>query len=496
VKANITDDIDPELTADARVIYDAGTTKDEAGFLADVHATLSKVGTITSNFKDVVDLNKVGAYVVTMQGTDEFGKETNIVQTIVLVKDENTIIDETNNTMITAYDFSLNLTAVPAADFVAAAKAEAWDMRTGAAVAVTYNGEKPETGGVHEVVFNAGKTTKHVKLTIVDDVELELTADARIVYDAGVRKTAEAFLADVYALLNKPGTITSNFKDVVDLNKVGAYVVTVQGTDTAGNASNSVRVIVLIKDEYTIIDDVNDTMITAHDFEVRLSDVQGADFVLKAKAQAWDISNGQAMEVQLDSAKPTAYGAHQVTFIAGSSSRTVNVTIPNETIIVEADNIHFLITEFNQLKANKSLEAEVLNRSNAQAYIKVTGEQLRPLTADVSALLTIDVTGGEVFDVAISYEAPRLFAQTSGEGHSKQTVIIQVTIDNVASTPTPKPTPKPTPIPGLPITGENITLLVVGLMTFISSLFILFFIILYRRRKEKETEPYRLTKDE
>jgi hypothetical protein len=284
VKATITDDIDPELTADARIIYDVATTKDEAGFLADIHATLNEAGTITSNFKDVVDMNKVGAYVVTVQGTDTAGNKSNIVKTIVLVKDISTIIDEANNTMITAYDFALNLTEVPAADFVASAKAQAWNIVDGQPVAVKLESAKPTTGGVHDATYSAGITTKTIKATITDDIDPELTADARIIYDAGSSKDEAGFLADIHATLNEAGTITSNFKDVVDMNKVGAYVVTSQGTDTAGNKSNTVQTIVLVKDANTVIDEANNTMMTAYDFSMNLTEVPAADFVASAKA--------------------------------------------------------------------------------------------------------------------------------------------------------------------------------------------------------------------
>jgi hypothetical protein len=113
---------------------------------------------------------------------------------------------------------------------------------------------KPTTGGVHDTIFSAGLTTKTVKANITDDIDPELTADARVVYDAGSAKDEAGFLADIHATLNEAGTITSNFKDVVDMNKVGAYVVTVQGTDTAGNKSNTVQTIVLVKDANTVID--------------------------------------------------------------------------------------------------------------------------------------------------------------------------------------------------------------------------------------------------
>jgi len=330
VIANITDDVDPELVVDGRIVYEAGSSKDEAGFLADIHATLNEAGTITSNFKDVVDLNKVGAYVVRVQGDDTAGNKSNTVQTIVLVKDANTVIDEATNVMMRAYDFALNLTEVPAADFVVQAEAQAWNIVDGQPVAVKLESAKPTTGGAHDTVFSAGKTTKTVKANITDDIDPELSADTRIIYDAGTVKDEAGFLTDIHARLNEAGTIISNFETVVDMHTVGAYVVELNATDTAGNKSNTIQIIVLVRDENTFIDEANNTMMTAYDFVLNLSEVPAADFVVRAKATAWSIIDATLVPVTLKTAKPTTGGIADVTFIADKSEQTVKATITDD----------------------------------------------------------------------------------------------------------------------------------------------------------------------
>jgi len=480
VKALITDDIDPTLTVKESVTYKKGTVQTEADFFKDVMATLDEEGTITSDFTTIVDLNQVGVYTVTLQGADMAGNTTDEVFTQVLVTDENTIIDEANATMLHASDITLKLSELDGADFIALAGARAWDVKTGAMLTVTYVGDKPEDAGMYDAEFNADGTTKTVKLTITDDVPLALTADSRIVYETYANVDESTFMADINASLNKKGSMWSNFESTVDLTKVGVYVVTLQGTDSNGKPSNSVQVIVLVTDQDTMIDDENDTMLQASDFALRLSEVEQADFIVAAQARAWTISTGLSIPVTYEGVKPTAIGSYPATFSAGKSAKTVEAFIMMNTINLEADDIRLTVADFNRLKANGELASETLKRSQAKAYILETGQELTPLIADVSALLNAEVIGGESYDVVISYEIPTVaptitIGDRLNNAVTKVSKIITVSID------------KPTLIPGLPVTGENITLLMTGLVTFTASLTGLWFLFYRRRKNEEET---------
>ncbi|WP_301182142.1 LPXTG cell wall anchor domain-containing protein [Listeria ivanovii] len=59
------------LTSDDEISYIEGTTRTEAAFLTDIHASISPVSeTIKSNFTDVVDLTTPGKYQVTLRVTN------------------------------------------------------------------------------------------------------------------------------------------------------------------------------------------------------------------------------------------------------------------------------------------------------------------------------------------------------------------------------------------------------------------------------------------
>jgi len=493
VRARITDDIDPELTADRRVVYKKGTEQNAEGFLADAHATLDKEGTVNTDFERVVDLNKVGAYVVSIQGEDASGNKTSVVPVIVLVVDANTSIDEENDVMIIAYDFSLRLSTVERTDFVNVASAQAWRMSTGEQMSVVLATPKPTTGGVHDVVFNAGAGSRTVKATITDDIPPALIADELVIYDKGITKTAEQFLIDANAKLNKAGTITTNFADVVNLETVGVYIVRTQGEDAADNKSNVFITRVIVKDNNTVIDVDNDTMMTAHDFELNIEDVQDADFVELAKAQAWQITTGERMTVQLTSMKPTTIGTHETVFGAGTTQMSVRATVigeepeepeekPDRSIILEANDVVYSVADFKKLQAEGTLESETLNRAKARAYIKGTDEALQPLAADVRELVAATVSGGEQFDVTISYEGPTTFADDEAD-RPRPRMVIKVTIEKEQTMPT-----FPIIDKALPITGEEKTELVVGFAMSVLSLLTLLLIFLARRRKRDEDE--------
>jgi len=480
VDATIIDDIDPILDMEARIIYDKDSVKTNEEFLRDAHAKLNEAGTITTDFDKVVDLNKVGAYVVTTQGQDEAGNKSNIIKTIVLVKDEYTVIDEANDTMITAHDFEVNLSDVDKTDFIKAADAQAWTISTGARVNVSMETDKPNKGGVHDVIFRAGNVTKAVKVTVIDDIEVILNADTRIIYKKDTAKTGEDFLNDVHAVINKAGTITSDFQSKVDLNKVGVYIVTVEAEDEAGNKANTVQVTVFVTDDYTIIDEEKDVMITGHDFTLELRDVEDADFIKLAEAQAWRISTGESIPVELVTNKPTARGRHQVTFTANNARKSVRATITDNAMMIEADHVRFSVADFNKFQAAGTLEQEVLKRSRARAYMLETGEERGPLTADITEFINARVRGGEVYNSTIHYAGPSEFADVTGRADDPTGLGIKVSID--------KPMIIPIPVPKLPITGEDATNLMLGLATVLGSLGLLFFIILFRRKKEDEEE--------
>ncbi|TLG73776.1 LapB repeat-containing protein [Culicoidibacter larvae] len=386
VPVTVVDDVPPVLTADARIIYAKATVKDEAGFLVDVNAVLNESGTISSDFASVVDMNTAGVYVVTLSGQDTVGNASNQVSVRVVVTDgDNTKIDPSYDEMIRAYPFTVNLSDVAAADFVTLAQARGWSLVDGSNVAVSMTSTKPTAGGTYPVTFATSQGTSiTVNVTVVDDVAPTLTADSSIAYEKGTVVSEAQFLADIHAVLDEPGTISSNIATVVDFNAVGVYTVTLSGADTAGNASNVVTAQVVITDsDNTVVDNNNNEMIAAYPFIINLSDVETADFVALAQAQAWNLADGSNVAVTMTSSKPTSGGSYDVTFAsAKGTSITVRITVDDDIPpVISADS------EYTYERTATITEAQFLTDINA------TTDDGSGVTSDFASVVDLNVVG-------------------------------------------------------------------------------------------------------
>jgi len=325
VELTITNFLVPTLSSDERVYYSKGTTVTDKTFHQNANATLDGEGTITSDFASVVDLNTVGAYIVTIQGENAHGHKTNTVQTIVFIYDQDTKLDFNTDTMIYAHDFTLDIAQLPDADFLTLAEAKAWDLETGQNVDVHFNAQRPTGFGTHRITFIARDTILTVKAIVNTASELFLNADTRIIYEEVPSRTATEFLGDINASMRTPGTITTDFEAVVDFTTLGAYVVTTYAVDAGGNKSNTIQTIVLISDKFTVIDEANDTMLAAQNFGIRLSDLptEEEDFIALAQAKAWNIVTAELLPVRLVTPKPTTAGMHGIVFGAGPTMKLI-----------------------------------------------------------------------------------------------------------------------------------------------------------------------------
>jgi len=343
----IDDEKDFEFTANTVVTYERGTHVDEAQFLRDAALKSNRVFEATSNFTEVVRLDMIGPYVVTISGRDVVTGEERSVKMTVLVTDEYTSVDETQETMMRVRDFTVKVADVPAADFVVLAEAKAWDITAGANLAPTFEGEKPESAGIYNATFSAGRMLKTVQMEVVDEYPLVLTAESYVIYQQGEGKTESDFLNDIEATLNGEGdvTITTDFATVVDVQTRGAYRVKVQATDGAGNTSNVVQTTVFVKDKDTIVDEENDVMLAASDFTINLSVAADADFIVLARAEAWQLSTGERIAPVFDGLKPKTGGIHELRFNAGLGTKAVEATIIDDVPPILSGKLHFVYNQ-------------------------------------------------------------------------------------------------------------------------------------------------------
>ncbi|MBM5607940.1 LapB repeat-containing protein [Listeria ivanovii] len=107
------------------------------------------------------------------------------------------------------------------------------------------------TPGVYTVTLNAENaaglkaTPKTVTVTIL--AKPVITADKTITYTTDDSKTPEQFLKDISATTNDGSPVTSDFDNVVNLNKAGTYEVTLRAVSSDGVEADPVKVVVTVE---------------------------------------------------------------------------------------------------------------------------------------------------------------------------------------------------------------------------------------------------------
>ncbi|MGL4590129.1 MAG: hypothetical protein ACRCUP_07820 [Mycoplasmatales bacterium] len=313
IEATVVDSTPLSLTAKDLVIYDKGNlpTTDNK-FLTDAEANLQPDGTLSSNVLTEVR-DEVGVYVVTITGTSP-GKTDVEKEVAVAVKDVDTSVDETNKLMIQAYDFNKGILGLPLADLGKAdSSAKAWDLAVATAGEITPTisenrlNDSPVTlrnNDKENVVVGAAvgqrTTSKTVEATILEDRTIALTANEYIEYDVNSSVDLAKFLADTNAELKVSGNKVDNTNmsvplfNSINFSKVSAYVVQIEGS-YEGLIATPKKVVVVIKDSKTVIDNDHKVVIRAQDFGVRKNELSAGftadDAQTKATAKSWNISS-------------------------------------------------------------------------------------------------------------------------------------------------------------------------------------------------------------
>ncbi len=241
VKVTVEDTTAPSITAED-VTYEKGISKTEAEYLIDANVVSEVGATITSDFASVVNLNKVGTYDVTITATDAVGNKASIQVKVNVV--------DTVAPVITAEDvtYERGISKTEAAYLVDAnATSEAGAIITSDFTsAVELN-----KVGTYDVIITAtdaagNKASVQVKVHIKDTIAPVIIAED-VTYDLGIAKTEAEYLVDANVVSEVDAVISSDFAEVVNLNKVGTYVVTITATDAENNQA-SIQVNVYVKE--------------------------------------------------------------------------------------------------------------------------------------------------------------------------------------------------------------------------------------------------------
>ncbi|MBF2595535.1 LapB repeat-containing protein, partial [Listeria welshimeri] len=107
--------------------------------------------------------------------------------------------------------------------------------------------------GNYTLSVNAADRIGHTSEAFEKDFTVDrqapiVTADDEITYEVNTTKTSEQFLNDIGVSSEAGATLTTNFNSIVQMDSPGAYTVSIISTDTAGNKSNPITVIVNVED--------------------------------------------------------------------------------------------------------------------------------------------------------------------------------------------------------------------------------------------------------
>ena len=335
------------LAGNSSITHEATTAYTDAG--ASWTDTLDGSGTLTAS--GTVDVNTVGAYSLTYDYTDAAGNAgTQVIRTVNVVDTTNPIITLTGNSSVTheaatAYtdagaswtdtlDGSGNVTATGTVD-------------------VNAVGSYPLTYDYTDAEGNEGtQVTRTVNVVDTTSPIITLTGNSSVTHEAATAYTdAGAGWTDT---LDGSGTLTAN--GTVDVNTVGAYTLTYDYTDAAGNEGVQViRTVNVVDTTNPIITLMGDATIT-HEAATAYTDL-GAGWT--------DTLDGSGTLTATGTVDVNTVGAYTLTYdftdAAGNAgvqvTRTVNVvdtTKPVISLLGDRNVTHSVWTAYSDAGAEAS----------------------------------------------------------------------------------------------------------------------------------------------
>ena len=243
--------------------------------------------------------NKVGVYPVT------FSTATGTTKSVyVNVIDENTLIDDMNNEMISAHNFSVSMTDLASANFVASANAQAWNTNDGSRVEVMLENEKPNSVGDYEVVFSTAKgTTKKIQVIVYDDEKVDPETHEVLFANNVVISKQDLHNAD-FISLSKAEAWNVNTNEQVNLYiKTGSIIESTLGKHTltfSTEQGTQKTIYVFVVDENSVVS--NHYVLYANDFELQYNELKDLTLVSAktlAKVSAFEIETGNNVQQQV-----------------------------------------------------------------------------------------------------------------------------------------------------------------------------------------------------
>ncbi|MGL5042140.1 MAG: SdrD B-like domain-containing protein [Culicoidibacterales bacterium] len=366
-----------------------------------VSATNSAGEDITDKVSYIVDktltsMKQRGLHRIKMVVSDETGAEVSAEAQLLIIGGESV-----NNQIIEATSFFIRLKDVKKANYTQLSRVFAYDISNNQEYikidTILENDIRPTKVGVYLLTFRTPKGASIVVelLVIADDLDTSdiefITANDFAIKQSEVNKDDYIKLAKAKAFQIKNYTevapIEIGIVAGIEPATTGRYEVTFA---TENGIKKTVAMLV-------VPDDIGDNLVTkiyANDFVIKQSDVLDADYIGRADAWAYKITNASEVEeipiLAINSpTRPTGIGEHHVIFGAGK--------IPNnwvekqvEMIVVPDDITDPEITlhaENFVIKQAEVATANYLQLANVKAIKVIKG----PIAVPISVSLVADI---------------------------------------------------------------------------------------------------------
>ncbi len=177
---------------------------------------------------------------------------------------------------------------------------------------------------------------------IIDD-ELPYITTNQVIINVDDEVNNDSFKA--YAFDRQDGDITNNIIYPTSYDNLTARVTNYEFgiTDSDGNEVSNINTLTVI-DEYSNITDSNDAFIRAVDFttnEIEVTNESDIEqFIIeKSSASAYSMIDGNTLDISIDSDLVNSEGIYTATLNANGAIRTINITVLDATLELEANDI-------------------------------------------------------------------------------------------------------------------------------------------------------------
>jgi len=405
------DTLAPTIT----LVGDSAITINHGSIYTELGATASDIvdGVVTPVESGMVDTDTLGDYTITYTATDAAGNSSQATRTVTVVDGTAPTVNIIgSNTVVTNHGESyieLGATATDAVD------ENITPVVTGT-VNINILGAYTVTYTATDAAGNSAQATRTV--TIIDGsapvISLAGASTSTVNYGSTYTELGASALDAV------DGAVIPVVSGSVDVNTVGAYIITYTATDAAGNSSQAARTVSVVDGTAPMISLIGSSVVSVN---------HGATYT-ELGVTATDNVDGSITPVTAGAVNANTVGTYIITYTAtdaaGNSSQTTRTVS-----VVDATAPAITLNG-----------GSAINTNHGQSYTELGATATDAVDGSVTPVVTGTVNINALGDYTVTYTA------TDAAGNSSQVVRIVTVVDGTA--------------PVITITGDSLVSVVQG----------------------------------